>query len=283
MKKVIFFILTFIVLVVSTILYSHFIATKGLNVKEYKLVNSDLPNSYYGLKIVHVSDLHYKASFTKDELNNLVNEINKLKPDILVYTGDLIDKNTSLDSNTINVISKAFNSIKTSIGKYIITGDNDNRSEFNKIVDKTDFILLDDSYDVIYKDGLEPIVISGISSSKLDIKKKVESFNDYLDSFNGDLDKKPKFSILLIHEPDFVDSLNVDNYDLILAGHSHNGQVVIPFIGGLIRKENAKKYYKPYYKINDTDFYISGGLGTEDVEFRLFNRPSINLYRLVNS
>ena len=47
-----------------------------------------------------------------------------------------------------------------------------------------------------------------------------------------------------------------------------------------MKKEGAKKYFSPYYKINDTELYISGGLGNKDYEFRLFNHPSINFYRL---
>ena len=65
-----------------------------------------------------------------------------------------------------------------------------------------------------------------------------------------------------------------------MAGHSHNGQVRLPFIGAIVKNQGAKKYYNEYYKIKNTDLYISGGIGTSTLPFRLFNRPNINFYRL---
>ena len=69
--------------------------------------------------------------------------------------------------------------------------------------------------------------------------------------------------------------------NLILAGHSHNGQIRLPIIGGLTKFEEAKKYSNSKYNIDNTTLFISGGLGTSKYEFRLFNHPSINFYRLV--
>lgn len=79
-----------------------------------------------------------------------------------------------------------------------------------------------------------------------------------------------------------MDNLDLNKYDLVLTGHSHGGQVRIPFIGKLYTPEGAKKYYDEYYKINNTDLYISSGLGTSMYKFRLFNRPSFNFYRITN-
>ena len=85
-----------------------------------------------------------------------------------------------------------------------------------------------------------------------------------------------------MHEPDFIDEIDYRKFDLVLAGHSHNGQVRLPFIGALVKPNYAKKYYDEYYKIKNTDLYISSGIGVSEVNFRLFNRPSFNLYRLTN-
>jgi predicted MPP superfamily phosphohydrolase len=76
----------------------------------------------------------------------------------------------------------------------------------------------------------------------------------------------------------------MSNYttDLFLAGHSHNGNIRIPFINKSIYKvEGAKKYDQDYYKIKNSNLYISSGLGTTN-GIRLFCRPSINFFRLSN-
>jgi predicted MPP superfamily phosphohydrolase len=94
-------------------------------------------------------------------------------------------------------------------------------------------------------------------------------------------EKNISYSILIMHEPDYINEIEYENFDLILAGHSHNGQVRLPFIGAIVLPPHAEEYYDEYYKINNTDLYISSGIGTSNLKFRLFNRPSFNLYRIV--
>ena len=85
-----------------------------------------------------------------------------------------------------------------------------------------------------------------------------------------------------MHEPDKVVDLQ-NKYDLILAGHSLNGQINIPLIKQLLLQKGSKKYYKNHYLINNTDMYISSGIGTTKFKYRLFNKPSVNLYRLTKN
>ena len=110
-KKFIIFLLILITIVSSTLLYSRYIGTSGIFINEYKVVNKNLSNDFYGLKIVHISDLHYGRTINKKELNELVKKINLTKPDIVVLTGDLIDKDTNLTDKDIKIISDAFNKI----------------------------------------------------------------------------------------------------------------------------------------------------------------------------
>ena len=90
------------------------------------------------------------------------------------------------------------------------------------------------------------------------------------------------YKIILTHEPDITDEIiKKDNsVNLVLAGHSHNGQIRLPLIGALTTPNEAKKYYDNYYKIGNTHLYVSSGIGVSKVNFRLFNRPSINFYRI---
>jgi len=110
------------------------------------------------------------------------------------------------------------------------------------------------------------------SYDKSDIDKTMEYFTN-----NEDIGYK----IILTHEPDYTDTI-LSKYDinLILSGHSHNGQINIPYLKKLFLPYGSKKYYDNYYKINNTDLFISSGIGESRINMRLFNRPSINFYRI---
>jgi len=88
---------------------------------------------------------------------------------------------------------------------------------------------------------------------------------------------------MMFHEPDNVDKLiEFQNIDLALAGHSHGGQVKIPFLGAITYPKYANKYNDDYQVIENKDFYITSGIGTTTYGFRFFNPPSFNLYRIVS-
>lgn len=281
MKLYIKIIICIISIIILTILYSRFISTKGLVVKEYKIVNDKITYEYHGLKIVHISDIHYASTVYEKELENLVNEVNVLKPDIIVFTGDLFDEEDSYDKDIlITYLSK----LEAKLGKYAVSGNHDKPIEdYYEVIEKSGFINLDDTYELIYNSN-EPIIISGISTNYEDssnINDKTSKYNEYIENILED-DIKPIYSILLIHEPDFIDNIDISNYDLILSGHSHLGQVRLPLIGKIHTPYGSKKYYDEYYKINNTDLYISGGVGTSWLKFRLFSKPNINFYRITN-
>ena len=279
MKRFVIVLVIIILIIVLGLLYSRFIATKGLKIKEYKVVNNKITDAYHGLKIVHLTDIHYGSVVYEKQLNNIVEKVNELNPDIVVMTGDLLDERLQYDKD---IIIKCLSRIEAKLGKYAISGNHDiPLDDYNYIVKESGFTSLDNKYELIYSKSNEPIIISGIGYGNEDIGIKTEQFDKYISELKTD-DIKPIYSILLVHEPDTVDSLNLDNYDLILAGHSHNGQVRLPFIGAIYTPEGAKKYYDEYYKINNTDLYISSGLGTSWYRFRLFNKPSFNFYRITN-
>ncbi len=278
--KLIIFIILITALVIA---YGFLIEPKLITVKEHKITVNNLPDNFNGFKIVHISDLHYGRMFDEDRLKKLVNSINEQKPDIVVLTGDLIDKDTNMTIDEANKISAELNKINSTSGKYAISGNNDLKfDEWTNIITNGGFIDLNNTYDTIYKDGYQNIFIAGASTlqDKQSINDKVKTSIDYLNSFdkNG-----PVYKILLLHEPDVIDDINVNPFDLILAGHSHAGQVRLPFIGAIYLPDGAKKYYESYYKLKNSDLYISNGLGVSDYNFRLFNTPSYNLYRIVKN
>ena len=282
-KKLIIIFFCFTITVTIFLLYSRYIETKRLIVKEYRIENEKITNNFHGLKIVHISDIHYGRTVDIDYLKKIVNKINYINPDIVVLTGDLIDKDTNLKDKKADKISKELNKINAKIGKYAIKGNHDYKfDKWNFIIENSGFIDLDDNYDLIYKDTNDYILLSGMSTNiygDTKIEDKLNRVNEYL---NNNQNNQPIYKILLMHEPDFIDNFDYTQYDLILAGHSHNGQVRLPFIGATILPPYGKKYYDNYYKLNNTELYISSGIGVSSINFRFLNPPSINFYRLTH-
>ena len=256
-------------------LYSRYIGTNGFIVKEYPIVDSKIPSNFYGIKIVQISDIHYKMTTIKNKLEDIISEINLLKPDIVILNGDLFDKDIEYSKNDYKNLTKLLNKIDYNIAKYAIKGDNDlNNKNWEKVINDSNFINLNNTYELIYYNSLEPILITGISSNS-NIKKTIKNINE-------EIKEKYNYSILVLHEPDYIEKINYSNYNLILAGHSLNGQIKLPFIGGISRPKGSKKYYDEYYKLDNTNLYITSGIGTNKFKFRLNNKPSFNLFRLRN-
>lgn len=261
-----------VILIIATLfILLRYIGNMGIKVKEYKIINNNIGN-FYGLKIVHVTDLHYGMTNEK-KLKKLVKEINLTKPDIVLFTGDLVDKNTEYNKEIDNILIENLKNINAYYGKYYVNGDEDLLYKtFDTIMSNSNFISLDDTYEVIYNEKNETIFLSGISPDKSLTNEIKENIN--LNTYN--------YKILLTHYPDSVTSVLKYNFDLIASGHSLNGQVRLPFIGSVYTKENSRKHYNSYYKIDNNNLYISSGIGNSTINIRLNNPPSFNLYRIVN-
>lgn len=265
------YILLFIGLI---IIYSRYIATTGIQIKEYSIINNKIPESFKGFKVVHFSDLKYGSTTDQKYLKKLVNKINELNPDIIIFTGDLVSSNYKLTDNDKKSIIENLNKLDPKIDIYSIRGDNDINETYNSIITQTKIIEINNLNKLIYYKGDTPIMLIGLDDSI--------NGNQSLDmAFN--YEKNNYYKILIAHEPDTYEKIKDKNIDLFLAGHSLNGQVRLPFIGSIYTPTGAKKYYDSKYKIDNTEIYISNGLGTSKIPYRLNNRPSINLYRFYNN
>ncbi len=278
--KIVFFI---ILIVVAIYFYGTNISTGMITINEYKIQIDDLPDNFEGFKIVQFSDVLYGTNFGEENLKKVVEKINETNPDIVIFTGDLINKNNKMTTEQADTISEILSEIESSSGKYAINGDNDyNFDEWQNIIKNSGFTNLNNTYDTIYKNGYDYLLIAGASTfaDKESINDKLIDTIEYINSLetNG-----PVYNILLMHEPDYIDDLTSNPFDLIIAGHSLGGQVKLPVIGALIRKDGATKYSDGYYKLETSDLYVSSGLGSENYKFRLFNTPEINVYRLIKS
>ena len=279
-KKIIKIALFIIIITTAFFFYTTYISTVMISTREYRIINKKIPDSFNGTKIVQFSDLHYGTTMIEENLSDIKKKINILKPDIIVFTGDLINHDYKMKTKDTEILTQKLKELNASLGKYAILGDEDNE-EIISIYNQANFIVLRNENDLIYKSDNNPIILIGLSSlisNEQDIEKGYSYFNG--ETYNSDI-----YTVTLVHEPDSADDI-INSYktDLLLSGHSHNGNIRVPFINYTpIRKNGAKKYYQDYYNIDGTKLYISSGLGTNNASgIRLFCRPSINLYRLSN-
>lgn len=265
-------ILSIIIIFIAIAAYSTLIEPKLLIVKEYKIESKEIPESFHGLKIVHFSDIHYGTTINKKQLSKIVDKINELKPDIVVFTGNLLDANIDLTETAKEDVITTLNKINCSLYKYAIYGNEDlDNKDFKNIMTKTNFIILDNKSVPLYYKGTTPILITGynpiISSPNYEITNEDTEVNSY-------------YEITLTHEPDALDNFISQKPNLVLSGHSLGGIVDLKFTKPLFLQEHSKKYFEDYQKVKNTELYISNGVGTNSFNMRLLNPPSINLYRL---
>jgi predicted MPP superfamily phosphohydrolase len=253
-KKItkIFLIIVFIIVLIY--LYMRFIGTAFITTKE-KYLSDNIPESFHGLKIVQLSDLLYGSTIKDKDLNTIKKEINKIKPDLIVFTGDLVANSYNLIDN--KGLVSFFKDLSAPYGVYAIYGDLD-KKEFETVMKESNVTVLNNETKDLFNKTTEGITIKGLN------------INETKDVANTD-----NYTICLIHNYDYFSDFNT-NCDVTFAGHTLNGEIRIPYTNGLF---NNNDYKKEYYKEGNNEVYISNGLGAHH-KLRLFNHPSINVYRI---
>lgn len=257
------FICLCILFVFLLFMYAKYIEPYSFTSYEYNIQNEKIPKSFDGIKIVHFSDLLYTNKSDNSFLKDISKEITELNSDILVFTGDLT--RSKLKEEKQKELITALKSIKPKLYKYAILGDRDSKVT-KSILEESGFIILENSSKFIFNESSEPILIAGGN----DLTKELTSPQE---------DISYSYKIALIHKPDDFDTIK-NEYDLVLAGHSLGGQIRLPYVGATIKKDGATKYTDKTYHEQDNYLYISFGIGTDKPYLRLFNKPSINIYRL---
>ncbi len=260
MRKFISFLIFLIIISTVIYLYGRYVEPKRLIVKENSIVDNNLASNFHGLKIVQFSDLLFdNEQITIKEVKNIVKNINSLKPDIVIFTGNLFKNNYKPKDNIIVSIKNELNKINSTINNYASITKNDN----NYLNILENFIVLDNTNTEIFYNGLTPIKIVGYTN---------ELEKSFINITNED------YVILLSHNPDIIDKSKNYKINIMFSGKSLGGEVIIPYFGGMIKNT---KYLENYYEINKTKLFINSGIGTKNkLKIRLFNPPTINLYRL---
>lgn len=263
-------IIIIILLVIAiAFIYMRFIATSGFIIKEFNVTSEKLPSGFNGVKLMHLSDIHY-ASVGKEKLDKVVAEVNLMKPDIIVFTGDLYDEFSNLTDDMKEKIIDSLSKLNAPLGKYAVSGNHDYSFEgYEDLITRCGFTYLENESKLIYYNDNDPIEIVGYADERED-------------NPNYDIELSNYYKIGLIHEGDSFEHIKDKDFNLVLAGHSHGGQVRLPFIGAIATVDGGKKYYEEHYTYNNTELYINFGLGEVEFKLRAFNKPSVNLYRLYN-
>ncbi len=253
-KKILLAFFVILILFILLFLYTYFISIKFLKTNEYVIKDNNIPNSFNGVKILHFSDLLYDNNCN---LKKLEEEIILVNPDIVFFTGNLINNDYEIKEEEIKLINSFLKRIPYKIGKYAVYGKNDHQT-FNLIMENTDFIILNNEIIQTYYNN-DYINIIGLNpKEKKEIKKD-----------NGN------YTISLIHNYDDYHMFNI-NSNLVLAGSNLGGEIKL-FNLPLIKNN---QYMDNYYKENNSIIYISNGIGSPH-HMRLMNSSSINVYRFI--
>lgn len=264
-----------IVVIVFIVCFSYF-ENNSIVISKYNIESETLPEAFNNFKIVQISDLHNKI-FYKDN-NTLIAKIKSQKPDIIVITGDLVDRRKYNEEIAISFIDK----IKSIAPIYYVNGNHEGwagkfASLEKKLKESGVFVLRNES--VFYEKGKEKILISGIDDPVFNSSgsSKVYLTEDIMKNELLQVNNKKYFRILLSHRPEFFDLYVRNNIDVAFTGHAHGGQIIIPFLGGIFSPGQGfwPKYYKGMYTKDKTTMVLSRGLGNSIAPQRIFNRPEI--------
>lgn len=253
------------------------------------------------IRVIQISDLH-NASFVND--SKLVDRIGKLKPDAIIYTGDMVDSQTNIDDDVINLCKTLANVAPS----YFIYGNNeveknydepltqenlDKKFGFNdtnrdpqKLLELTDDFAknLENVGVKVLKNSMDTLTIG---STTVDIYGVLTSNPSSFWSYTGEsysdfiYQNENNLKIMAIHEPIVFEKYKPDTWgDLMLAGHTHGGLCKIPYIGPLYTTEGgilpARKgcYVYGRYEVQGRPLIVNSGLDNTNF-FRINNQPEI--------
>lgn len=238
-----------------------------VSINKINIASKKLPKSFQGYKIVHLSDFHNKSFFNFG--HKVAEKVKSLSPDIIVFTGDLIDSRRYNEEISLEFMKELVKIAPV----YYVNGNHEIRSrKFSALergLKEIGVKVLRNKNENLVKNG-EEIYILGIDDPiQQPLEETVKATIKNLE--------ESKFKILLAHKPEYISEYSSYKLDLVFSGHAHGGQVRLPFIGGLIAPGQGMfpKYTNGKYVLDDTTMIVSRGLGNSLFPQRLFNKPEI--------
>lgn len=276
LKKIFIFLFTLFIFALL-ILFINEKVNEKVFLREYTFAHEEIPQGFDGYEIMVISDLH-EAPFSE----MIIEHINTHKPDIVVFTGDMVQ----LPDHSLNETVKIGKAIKD-IPMYAVSGNHETQGgAYDEIIStlwSVDIIPLDNDSVCLEKDG-DTILLLGIKDPKADIVPE-EKFKKIRKQIESEFPDGPCFSVLLSHRADIYPQIKDTSADLILSGHMHGGIIRLPFIGGIIGK-NTENSLLPEYEYgvikegNSATMIVSGGCDKNPQKKRYLNPPEVVLVNL---
>lgn len=250
-----------------------------LKITNYKVINKSVPKDFNNYKIIQVSDFHNAKS--KRLVNKIVEEISRQKPNVIAITGDLIHN----DNNTYAIeFIKKINKIADI---YYVPGNHEailkDYNGFIKLLKNNNVNVLDNKEKVLKINKSEINLLGIVDPKIIDIES-----DDIKGIAKNSLDKlkynKNNYSILLSHRPCLFDVYKEKKLDLVLTGHAHGGQIILPLVGGLYAPNQGilPKYTSGIINASNTNMIVSRGIGNSTFPFRVNNKPDLVIITLKN-
>ena len=276
----------FWIIIVAIILLGiyFFYQNRFINVTAYKLTVANLPTDLRGKKIVHISDLNFRANMNNGFVNTILSKIEKQEPDMIVVTGNTIYSTVEYLEET--PVKEFFESLCQKAPTYVVTGTHDIENigfdELGQLlVESGAHLLIDDAVYATFKNEQphEGLVLMGFAE-----RGDMNNIADpYLKNIELDAEMIDKPKILLAHHPEYFDKYLEDAAkapDLTFSGHTLGGQIVLPYFGGLITTTQGllPAYDYGLFVADDQPtkrMIVTRGMGNASIPVRLNNRIEI--------
>lgn len=244
-----------------------------VEVRHVELHLPRLPEQFRGYRLVQISDIHAGRWMPDNRLHKIVDIVNEQQPDLIAITGDFV---TRVYRDAVIDIVPPLSRLRAKDGVAAVLGNHDywgrrGPDAIRRIIRDCGMIDLNNKVHTLQRDGAF-LHLAGVDSARV---RKAR-----LDAVLAKLPEEGA-AILLAHEPDFARvSARTGRFDLQLSGHSHGGQVVIPFIGSPNLPPLARRYHTGLYKVRDMYLYTNRGLGMVGLPMRFLSRPEITVFTL---
>ncbi len=245
-----------------------------IQVSYFEYENNKIPSNFDGFSICQISDLH-NAEFG-DNQSELIQLIEEIDPDIIVITGDLIDD----EKYDLEIALELVDGISNLAPIYYVSGNHEawsgNYDDIIVELSERGVHVLDNEYKTI-EIADQSIAILGVIDPAFYSSELPDQTSYILSNLNKEIDSTEKFKLLLAHRPELFDVYVESKIDLVLSGHTHGGQIRIPFIGGLIAPDQGlfPEYDAGIFEEGKTTMYVSRGLGNSIITLRVNNNPEL--------